>query len=76
MIAKGKIDYQVTELLFSYFLFINIEKIRVSNMDNDKYIKSLKKGKSKLIPLLAGESRQTRWYKLTDVTLLLSSVTH
>lgn len=76
MIAKGKIDYQVTELLFSYFLFINIEKIRVSNMDNDKYIKSLKKGKSKLIPLLAGESRRTRWYKLTDVTLLLSSVTH
>lgn len=75
MIVKGKTDYQVTEL-FSYFLFINIDKMRVSNTDNDKYIKSLKKGKSKLITLLAGESHWARWYKLTDVTLLLSSVTH
>lgn len=33
---KGRVDYQVTELLFSYLLFINIDKMWETNRDNDK----------------------------------------
>lgn len=49
--------------------------MRVFNMARKNGRKhGLKKSKSKLIPLLAGA--QAHQYKLTDVTLLLSSVTH